>query len=242
MISGVHLVLFDLGNTLFYDNAAAWPKVYARAEAALWRVLRRSGVRVPPEKAYGRPDTLLGYYYALRGTGTEEPGTFRVLRDLILPHAPNISDAHITQALRAMYKVTQTNWKVEPDAAATLRAIQRRGFRIGAISNGSYDWNALELLNRAGLGRYFEMVLTSDAHGMRKPDPSIFRAALEHFHVEAERALMIGDSYEADILGARALGIRTVWITRRVARAVVAATAEPDITLAALRGLPDMLA
>ena len=120
MIPGVHLVLFDLGNTLFYDDPAAWPRVYTRAEAALWKVLRRSGVTVPPETIYGKPDTLLGYYYALRGTGVAEPGTFKVLRSLLAPHAPTITDADLTRALRAMYKTTQTNWKVERDAVRDL--------------------------------------------------------------------------------------------------------------------------
>ena len=100
----------------------------------------------------------------------------------------------------------------------------------------------MELLNRAGLHRYFEMVLTSDAHGLRKPDPSIFRAALAHFQVEPERSVMIGDSYDADILGAGPLGIRTIWITRRVAPAAVTVTADPDATLPALRLVPGMLA
>ena len=166
MISGIHLVLFDLGNTLFYDNAAAWPKVYARAEAALWQVLRRSGVKVPSETVYGKSDTLLGYYYALRGTGIKEPGTFQVLRDLLISHAADdLRRRHHAGIASHVHRSLRPTGRWSGTRLPTLRAIQRRGLRIGAISNGSYDWNALELLNRAGLRRYFEMVLTSDAHG-----------------------------------------------------------------------------
>lgn len=241
MIGPLEVVFFDLGNTLFFDDAAAWPKVYAKAEAALWGALRRSGVMTTPETVYGRMDTLLGYYYTLRGDGIREPGTFQILRDLLRPHVPGIPDATITLALRAMYKVTQTNWRVERDAAPTLRTIQRRGFRIGAISNGSYDWNALELLNRAGLRRYFDMVLISGSHGSRKPDSSIFQAALDYFHAEPQRTVMIGDSYEADILGAGALGMHTIWITRRVPPDTVAVSEQPDATVRTLRGVPGLL-
>ena len=242
MISGADVILFDLGNTLFYDDPRAWPKVYRRAEAALWRVLRESGVRVAPAIVYGAPETLLSHYYALRGSGVQEPGTHRILSALLAPHAPNVSDATITHALRAMYAVTQRNWKVERDAASTLKTLHRRGFRIGAVSNGSDHWNALELLDRARLHRYFELVLTSAAHGRRKPDQSIFQAALDHFHVEASRAVMIGDSYEADILGAGNLGIRTIWITRRVTLTNVRVTTEPDATLPSLSGVPALFA
>jgi putative hydrolase of the HAD superfamily len=241
MIAPVQVVFFDLGNTLFYDKAAAWPKVYARAEVALWRALRRSGVTTPAATVYGKSDTLLGYYYALRGEGTREPGVFQVLGDLLKPHVQGISDATITLALRAMYRVTQTNWRLERDAASTLRAVQRRGFRVGAISNGSYDWNALELLNRDRLRRYFDMVLTSAAHGSRKPDASIFQAALDHFRVDPGRTAMIGDSYEADILGAAALGMHTIWLTRRVPLDAVAVTFQPDATARALREVPALL-
>jgi HAD superfamily hydrolase (TIGR01662 family) len=241
MIPPVQVVLFDLGNTLFYDNAASWPKIYPRAEAALWRVLRRSGVLTAASMVYGKPDTLLNHYYTLRGSGAQEPGTFQVLRALLAPHVPGISDATITRALHAMYGVTQRNWKVERDAAATLKTLQLRGFRIGAVSNGSDDWNAQELLRRAGLRRYFEMVLTSAAHGRRKPDPSIFRAALDHFRAEPGKSVMIGDSYEADILGAGAVGIHTIWLTKRLLPAGVQVTAKPEAVAATLHELPALL-
>jgi HAD superfamily hydrolase (TIGR01549 family) len=140
-----------------------------------------------------------------------------------------------------MYSVTQRNWRVEREAAQTLRAVQQRGFRIGAVSNGSDDWNAQRLIDRARLRRYFELVLTSAAHGWRKPDGRIFQAALDYFHAEPGEAVMIGDSYEADILGAGALGIRTMWITKRAATADVRPTTEPDATLRTLKEIPGLL-
>jgi HAD superfamily hydrolase (TIGR01662 family) len=241
MIAPTQVVLLDLGNTLFYDNVAAWPKVYRRAEGALWRALRSCGVRAEPAAVYRGPGTFLGYYYALRGSGLREPGAFHVLRELMLPHAPGITDAALTSALHTMYRVTQSNWRLERDAAHLLKALKQRGFRLGAVSNGSDDWNALELIRRARLRDHFELVLTSAAHGLRKPDPSIFRAALDHFRVEAKLAVMIGDSYEADILGAGALGMRTIWITRRVASTGTPLTVTPDAILETLREVPAVL-
>ncbi|MFH1184244.1 MAG: HAD family hydrolase [Chloroflexota bacterium] len=238
----VSVVLFDLGGTLFYDRAAAWPRVYRRAEAALWKVLRDGGVRVPPATLYGKPDTLLNFYYTLRGLGTEEPGTFRVLKDLLALHNPAIPDSTVARALRAMYAVTQTNWHVEDDAAQTLRELLERGFRLGAVSNGSDDQNAFELLDKADLRRNFEIVLTSAAHGRRKPDASIFQAALDHFRVGVQQAVMIGDSYEADVLGAHALGLRAVWITRRVKPLPAVRPIAPEAIISALKELPATLA
>lgn len=242
MIRPVRVLLFDLGNTLFHDNPRAWPRIYLKAEAALWKSLHRSGVQVAPEQVYGRPDTLLSAYYRLRGTGTLEPGTFRLLRDLLLLHVSGISDSAITDALRAMYAVTQTNWRVEAGAARTLRALERAGYPLGAVSNGSDDANALELLRRSGLKRYFEFVITSAAHGRRKPEPSIFQAALDHFHAKPEDAAMIGDSYEADILGGLSLGLQTIWVTRRVPADSIPVATREHARVDSLAQLPPLLA
>jgi len=241
MIASVHVVLFDLGNTLFYDNPSAWPRVYRRAEVALWKVLRKAGVRVSAATLYGKPGMLLNYYYALRGLGIEEPGTFRVLKDLLYRHNEPLPDPTVAQALRAMYAVTQSNWRAEDDAASVLQTLLKRGFHLGAVSNGSDDRNAFEMLEKANLRRFFEIVITSAAHGRRKPDASIFQAALDHFGVGARRTVMIGDSYDADILGAHGLGLPTIWITRRVESLPVVRPILPDATVATLSEIPALL-
>lgn len=240
-MKSVKVVLFDVGNTLLFDDPAAWPRVYRRAEAALWRELHRAGATIRPEILYGKPDTLLGHYYALRGTGIVEPGMLHVLAGLLEKQGLALPDASVARALRAMYAVTQTNWKIEQDAPATLRELERRGFRLGVISNVSDDENARELLGKAGLHKFFETVLTSAAHGRRKPDPGIFQEALNHFEVEPRHAVMIGDSYDADILGASAVGLRTIWITRRSPQAGTPTRVVPDAEVSSLAEVPALL-
>jgi HAD superfamily hydrolase (TIGR01549 family) len=235
------VVLFDLGNTLFYDRPSAWPRVYKRAEATLWRALRRGGVRIPAAELYEGHNTLLSYYYALRGEGIEEPGTLRVLKDLLRRRNISLDEEVAEKALRAMYAVTQSNWRVERDATATLRILLRHGYRLGAVSNGSDDKNALELLDKARLRSVFEHVITSEAHGKRKPAPSIFQAALANFRVEGPMAVMIGDSYDADILGAHALGMSTIWFIKHAGAPQTELSVRPDATVARLSSIPALL-
>ena len=235
------VVLFDLGNTLFHDNSASWPGVYKRAEAALWQVLSAAGVRIAPSVLYGGQGTLLAYYYELRGEGLTEPGTFNVLKELLASRGEVQPDSTVERALRAMYAVTQRNWRLEGDARRTVRTLLHRGFRLGAVSNGSDDRNALELLDAARLRDSFEVIITSAAHGHRKPDASIFQAALEHFQVPATKAVMIGDSYQADILGAHGVGMHAIWITRRAQPLPPTAQILPEATVRTLRELPDLL-
>ena len=72
------------------------------------------------------------------------------------------------------------------------------------------------MIEEAGLRPSLGTVAISDAVGFRKPRPEIFQAALDALGVDAEDAVHVGDDLRADVGGAAPLGIRTVWITRRV--------------------------
>ncbi len=63
-----------------------------------------------------------------------------------------------------------------------------------------------------GIGELLEVMVISDEVGMKKPDPRIFRMALERLEVGAEEAVFVGDNLELDIAGARGVGMRAVWL------------------------------
>jgi len=216
MKNDIKVVLFDLGNTLIRDEPASWADVYVLADRSLWSSLRKFGVNTSTHELFGDHKTLLDYYYKLREGDLEEPGIGTVLRDLLNEHKIQLSDEKLQSALRSMYAVTQTNWFIEDDAIPTLQVLLKSSYRLGIISNGSDDSNTYELLEKTRLQTYFEFILSSAAFGKRKPHPGIFRAALDHFQVSPEQTVMVGDNYEADILGARQLGMNTIWITRRL--------------------------
>jgi putative hydrolase of the HAD superfamily len=130
---------------------------------------------------------------------------------------------------------------LEHDAIHTLAAIRRGGYRLGAISNTSDDKNVQQLIDRWGLRGYFEQIVTSAGCGIRKPDPAIFRLALDHFRVRPRAAAMIGDTPEADIMGANGLGMYAIWITRRSEK-TDPAPARPDAVVRTLEEVPGALA
>jgi putative hydrolase of the HAD superfamily len=146
-----------------------------------------------------------------------EKTTLSALKDILsMKGFPDVPEPTLRAALDALYAVTQKNWHLEKDTIPTLEILQKRGFRLGMISNTSDEDNVQQLLDRWRLRPYFEHIITSAGCGIRKPDERIFRLALDQFNLLPGQAVMVGDSPEADILGAHRLGIYSIWITRRV--------------------------
>ena len=235
------LIFFDLGNTLIYDDPDSWKDIFQRADDSLWVSLQNFGVRSSPSELYGEHETLLHYYYKLREGDLDEPGISTVLRELLNIHKIYISEKKLQSALRSMYAVTQTNWHLEDDAISVLQTLKERGYRLGLISNGAEDLNTYELIDRAKIRSFFEFILTSASFGKRKPHPGIFRTALEHFHTTPDQAIMIGDDYDADILGAHQVGMNTIWITRRIPDPVEILSIKPEAIVSRLSEIPPLL-
>ncbi len=93
-------------------------------------------------------------------------------------------------------------------APEVLDRLRAAGLRLGVVSNS--DGRVEEALAAAGLRDRFEVVLDSALVGVEKPDPAIFRAALDALGVAPADALYVGDLYEVDVVGARAAGMEAV--------------------------------
>jgi HAD superfamily hydrolase (TIGR01509 family) len=93
----------------------------------------------------------------------------------------------------------------------------RRHAVLALCSNFSHSETALRVLDAAGLREHLDVIAVSDVRGFRKPRPEIFQETLGGLGVSAAETLHVGDNLHADVAGAGPLGIRTVWLTRRVA-------------------------
>ena len=92
-----------------------------------------------------------------------------------------------------------------PGARQTVVDLRARGYRVAVVSNS--DGTVSESLEAAGFGGLFELVIDSTNVGISKPDPGIFRIALDALEVAARDAWYVGDSPYHDIGGARAAGL-----------------------------------
>jgi putative hydrolase of the HAD superfamily len=114
-----------------------------------------------------------------------------------------------------------------PDAAQSLSSLRAAGLKLGLITNGSLRMQSRKLECLA-LAPAFDTVLISDAEGVRKPDPEIFRRALERLSTQPEHAIFVGDHPEVDVSGARAVGMKAVWRRDRASSQTVEADAIID--------------
>ena len=100
------------------------------------------------------------------------------------------------------------------DTVPTLEHLRDAGFKLAIVSN--WDTPLDPLTERLGIAHYFDIIVAS--HDTRvlsaKPDPHIFNYTLAAVGVSAEEAVHVGDTYEADIIGARNAGIRPILIDR----------------------------
>jgi HAD superfamily hydrolase (TIGR01549 family) len=110
---------------------------------------------------------------------------------------------------RAAY---QANRHPVPGAGGLLRRLYGNA-TLGIITN-NHTAEQEEKLEVLGLGHWFDFMVTSESSGLSKPDPRIFRLALERAEVAAAEAVMVGDNWSSDIEGALAAGIPPVWLNR----------------------------
>jgi putative hydrolase of the HAD superfamily len=103
-------------------------------------------------------------------------------------------------------------WFVYPDVVPAVEAMRAAGLRLGVISN--FVWGGTELIHDLELARHFEALTVSARVGFQKPHRGIFEHALAQLRVAPERALHVGDSYRADVVGARRAGMAAVLIDR----------------------------
>jgi putative hydrolase of the HAD superfamily len=94
-----------------------------------------------------------------------------------------------------------------------LRYLESR-YQLHIITNGFQEVQHLKL-NNSGISSFFRTVTTSEEVGLKKPNPVIFQKALEKAAAEAHLSVMVGDTFEADILGAEAVGMETLFFNYR---------------------------
>ena len=209
MTKPIEAVLFDFGGTLDADGVA-WKErfhTYYRAE----------GLEITPaafQSVFFAADDLLVGSLSLE---TDLSGTVHELTTNLEAELARHGAGLDTENAGRRGRRVATHFLNETSAAIArnrpvLEALSGR-YRLGIVSN--FYGNLEAVCRGAGLVSPFGVIVDSHRVGARKPDPAIFRAALEALSARAETTLLVGDSLRRDREGARGVGMDFIWIAPR---------------------------
>ena len=175
----------------------------------------RWGAEISVEEAEAAFAAEIGYYKAhhLEGRDAASLAELRgrcagVLHGA-LPAAARerVDPAELVEAMLASLR-----FRAYPDVPAWLSVLRAAGLKLAVVSN--WDVSLGEVLERVGIAALLDCVVTSAAVGAAKPDPAVFRRALECLELRPEEAIHFGDSPDLDLAGAEAAGIEAILIRR----------------------------
>lgn len=207
-------VLFDLDDTLF-DHAGCARKALTAVQSSHASLRTVSFDALEREHA-----TLLEQLHTdvMLGRVPLEEARRERFRRLVVACGADASDglaAHLASTYRDVYRQSR---QPIAGAARLLTAVREHAARVGIVSNNLLD-EQLDKLRACGLEALVDALVVSEEVGVSKPDPEIFRVALDRLACAPADAVMVGDSWNADVVGARAAGIRAVWFNpRRISR------------------------
>jgi len=200
-------VLLDALGTLI-ELETPWPHLVEELGAR--------GVVVGEDAARGAMLAEMAYYRAHH----DEAGSWAGLQDLRRRCAAVVQErlgtvlplGDVQDALLAAIR-----FRAYPEVPAALAGLRAAGARLGIVSN--WDISLHDVLERTELRALVDTVVISAELGVGKPDPAIFRAALDRLGATAADAIHVGDSVEHDVEGARAAGLRAILVARNGADA-----------------------
>jgi len=132
-----------------------------------------------------------------------------IVRALGLPG----DEAELATRLWDVWDTSLEAWALYPDTRPCLETLASSGLRLGVISN----WDKLNLpqtCQQLSIAQHFTVMLSSAQANADKPEPAIFRQALAAAGAEPGQAVHVGDSFHADVEGARAAGMGGIWLVR----------------------------
>lgn len=237
----IRAVLFDFGGTLMYSKEP-WDPILTKGYQDLADSLCRQGFQLDCNELPCSVRYHLDRYFHRRERDLVETTYVSVIRELLAEHGyPKVDKRIIRNALDAFYAHTQPNWILEDDASHTLKSLKDGGYRLGLVSNAGDNQDVLQLVARFKISSFFDFILTSALCTYRKPHPRIFEMAMARWNIPPKEIVMVGDSLDADIMGAQKLGMYGVWITRRVTSPTPRRNIRPEAEIKTLLELPPLV-
>jgi putative hydrolase of the HAD superfamily len=192
----IRAIVFDLDNTL-----TDFMRMKGEAIQAAIAGMIDAGLDLPREAVRARIDSIY------QEQGLEYQKVFDELLESELGH---IDPRILASGIVAYRRARESHLVLYPHVQMTVLELAKRGIRLGVVSDAPQAQVWLRLCSLS-LQHVFDAVVTFEDTGERKPSPAPFRRVLERLEVPPHEALMIGDWAERDVVGAKSLGMTTVF-------------------------------
>ena len=192
----IKAIIFDLDNTLL-----DFVKMKQFAVKAAITAMIEAGLDVDEEKAYKDIFDL----YVEKGWENQQ-----VFDDYLNQTVGKVSNKILAAGIVSYRRAREATLLVYPNVNKTLIELIKTGIQLSVVSDAPSReaWMRLYYLN---LHHVFDPVLTFDDTGVRKPSPKPFEMALDILQAKPEEVLMIGDWPERDVVGAKQIGMKTIF-------------------------------
>jgi len=233
----IKAVLFDMFDTLMLIEKDH--EFYAPAIQRMYRYLHSHGINVSFEKFNATYIQERDRLYAKADLNLEEPHFNVRISETLKKLGYNHPDSSplVSAATNEFSEEFMKYVRMDPEAPGTLKALHGK-YKLGIISNFAIPECVQKLLKAAEIDCLFDAVVVSGAVNKRKPSPDIFRVTLKMLDVSAVEAVFVGDTVDADVEGSKAVGMRAVYLERRLQKQP---KFSPDETIKRLSELPFVL-
>jgi HAD superfamily hydrolase (TIGR01549 family) len=207
-IHDVRAVLFDLDDTLF-DHRHSCRSGLAAVQQNFQRLQE-----IPLDEVERGYMALLeeSHPNVLQGVIALEEARVERFRRLFLQAGEEVSPARAGVCAELYQKAYRAARRPVPGAIPLLRRLRSMA-KIAVVSNNLIE-EQKEKLRCCELYPFVDCLVVSEEIGAAKPEPAIFEVVLSRLRCGAQEAVMVGDSWTEDIIGAHGVGIRPVWLNR----------------------------
>jgi 2-haloalkanoic acid dehalogenase type II len=211
----IRAVLIDLGDTLVHLNRP-WEDVFEANVRSFYEYMRVAAVKADFDK-----------FSAAFVRAFEDASSKSDLYKIEIPMQEIISrvmgkfgvrnpyQGFLQGAMEAYYRPELQTWEAFPDAIEALNNLEKSGYALGLISNAKSDWAVHAIMRKNEIEKFFKVIVTSAALRIRKPRPEIFIKTLDALGVRPREATFVGDSLDADVIGARNVGMHVIYLRRK---------------------------
>ncbi len=203
----IEAIFIDVGNTLRVLVEDEPYQAQARQQIAAL-----VGTQEPPDSFCKQLDERYKAYRKWAFDTLLEASEKELWTRWLLPDYPPDKIAPLSGELTFLYRKTMGRRFARPDAKPVVVELNKRGYRLGILSNTITEREIPEWLEEDGLSQYFPTVILSSVFGRRKPGPEIYLEAARQAGVDPARSAYVGDNPSRDVLGSRQAGFGMVII------------------------------